>query len=288
MLSTAVAHVTRGVVGAAALFSWPCGAQFEPSVPRDTLPSRVQVVAINAAIGAVAGALRAAVTGQDVRKPLMYGAIGGAVHGAGKALSSGGGASRAYAGIVVSSLGTSLTSNVARGVSPTEEFFLPLGVARLRVFPRDARHVRLSVDLLSTGVLVHNLLDDRLGFNWYLTARSGVPTFRTRGYDIVSNGDFIGGVAIAGVVTVSEFSADTLRLASHERVHVQQYLFAQEVVGRAEEDWLRRRLGARASWWPSWLDFGLGGATGYLAIAATGGNGGFVLRNVEREAYALR
>lgn len=260
---------------------------FEPFEERPPVTTNGQVVAWNAAIGGVTSAIRAALAGHSIQKSFLVGVAGGAVHGWGKVLGTRSAFPAAIGGLMVSSLGTSVVVNAGRDSSPLSEVFVPVGIARVRIAPRAVKPVRLSLDIRATAALAHALGRGGLVLDWSHTARTGTPVFRTQLRRIVVDGDAVQGVAISTVVLVSDFAEDYAATLRHEMVHVQQYLFVQEAIGKPLEDYLRARLDRKGRV-PRWLDFGLGAFVVYGTDELIGRRDGPYRRYIESEAEALK
>lgn len=100
------------------------------------------------------------------------------------------------------------------------------------------------------------------------------------------DGELAWGVAHASTIVVSAFSGDPSRTARHEFVHVQQYWFLEEALGRPIEGYLRTRIpGGRRI--PRWLELGIvPPAIGWMEWAIFGRDGP-VYRLVQAEAEML-
>src|SRR5688500_7503222 len=69
------------------------------------------------------------------------------------------------------------------------------------------------------------------------------PVFRTSRHLLGSEGDFALGIMAGGIIVLGANAAESLHdTFAHERVHVLQYDYSQEVWGDPFEDWLAAKL----------------------------------------------
>jgi hypothetical protein len=263
-----------------------CGATAAGAqLPQQSDPNSVGVTAsfgINVLIGGVTAATRAWLEGHDPARAFAYGAIGGAVHFGAKLIGPG----AALVGPAVGATGTSIVVNAGRGVSPFDELYLPVGPVRLRFTPRAPRKVRVAFHAHNAVVLAGNLARDGLVMDWARTGSSGTFVLRSDNRHIVSGGREVEGLANASVIVMSDFAADPDQTERHEVVHVHQYWFIDEAVGRPIEEYLRRAIpGARRI--PRWLELGVVPPALAIIERSLFGRDGPVYRLIESEAEML-
>ena len=236
-------------------------AQFLSPTRRAATPA--EVLGGNVLLGGVTAATRAMLDGRNPFKAFGIGALGGAVHLAGKNLTVEPGAPKDWLGLALAGTGTSMIANAGRGVSPFDELSFPVAAARIRVTPRARDKVRFVLNVYESAVLIDAAFTEGLRIDWERTAASGAAVFITD-LRIMLDGKEVGGLTRASVVVVGAANADTSRTVRHEVVHVHQNWFLQDAWGRPIEDLLRRKLpGARFI--PRWLELG-GAAPGLLAL----------------------
>ena len=218
------------------------------------------LVAGNAVIGGLTAALQAKVTGKPAHTAFLAGMLGGAIHGSGKMLSP----NAPLPGIALSSLGTSVVANAGRGVGLLHELTLPVGPARIRVTTGLRPRVSASLNVFESVTLAERLARPELSVDWNRSLQSG--TFVLRSSEQLYG---LGGLRAAGLtkgttITLSPFASHPEETFAHERIHVQQEWFVQEVWGRPLENGLRSRIGV-LRWIPGWLELG-GLSTGLLKL----------------------
>lgn len=261
-------------------------AQFTPFGEEERKrPGEVaKVVMGNMAIGGVSAALQALVNKKNIPKAFLAGAVGGAVHVSGKMISMGNGTVAPISGMLVSSFGASMVGNAARGKDPFGELFVPIGPLRLRIRPHDSSRAKLSVNLFDVYYLARLLSYKEVKLDWSRSVRTGTLTFNTP-YLMMDDGELIDGATLANMYVVDTLAFGQSEIRRHEFVHVQQYLFVQEVWGQPMDDLVRTRLKFLRV--PRWLELGLG----YHVIGIVDHNlsrkHGPLYRSREAEAYAL-
>lgn len=253
-------------------------AQFPPpSQPRDV--GVTAAFGVNVLVGGLTAATRALIERHDPVRAFAIGAVGGAVHFGAKLIGPG----TSLAGIAVSATGTAIVVNAGRGVSPLEELYVPVGPLRVRVTPRAPRKVRVALHAYDAVVLAHNLARPGLLMDWGRTGSSGAFVLRTDNKHLWDDNRELNGLAVGSLIVMSAFSTDPPRTAHHELVHVHQYMFLDEAIGRPIEEYLRRRI-PLARRLPRWLELGVVapalGAMEYWIF----GSDGPVYRLVESEA----
>ena len=240
----------------------------------------------NVLLGGLMAAGHALFTGADPLRAFAIGAVGGGIYLAGKNLAVEPGAAKARAGLMLASTGTAVVANAGRGVHPLREVSLPLGSARLRITPYDARKVSFALNLLETAVIIGHSVTDAVEIDWNRSLATGSVVFFAQEKRILLDGEEYGGFAVAPTVLISTFVPDTASTIRHEVVHVHQQWFLQESLGRPIEDALRKRL-PFARYVPGWLELGLA-APALLAFENWASRGKGMKRILEAEAERLQ
>ncbi len=252
-------------------------AQFPPpSQPRDV--GVTAAFGVNVLLGGVTAAARALIERHDPVRAFAIGAFGGAVHFGAKLM----GPRTSLAGVAVGATGTAIVVNAGRGVSPLDELYVPVGPLRVRITPRAPRKLQVGVNAYNVAVLARNLARPGLVMDWGRTGSSGTFVLRTEDRRIWDDDREYAGVAVGSLIVLSEFSANR-QVTHHELIHVHQYLYVDEAIGRPVEQYLRRRVpGAR--WLPRWIELGI--VTPALGALDQGifGRGGLAIRLGESEA----
>jgi hypothetical protein len=184
-------------------------------------------------------------------RALVAGTMGGAVHGYGKILSP----DRGLVGIAVGHLGASLVANAGRGTSVVDELVVPLGPARIRMTARASRKIGVTLNAFESAIVVHRALQPGVRIDWGRSAATGTLVLRTAAPLIVTEGRRAAGLTAGSVITLSDQAMNLARSLDHERIHVQQEWFIQEVWGRPVENGARGHAALR--WVPAWLDLGI-------------------------------
>jgi hypothetical protein len=240
-----------GLIAAAlACHSAPAAAQQPPSPSRDV--GVTAAFGCNVLLGGLTAATRAWIEGHDPARAFAIGAIGGAVHFGAKLIGPG----TSLAGAALGATGTSIVVNAGRGVSPLDELYAPIGPLRLRVAPRAWRKLRVTFHAYEAVVLAGNLARPGLVMDWGRTSSSGTVVLRTGGRRIVRSGREFHGLAVGPLFIVSDLATDPAQTAKHELVHVHQYWFLDEAIGRPVEEYLRRVV-PMARRVPRWLELGV-------------------------------
>jgi hypothetical protein len=241
-------------------------------IPEPPAPRAVGVTAafgLNVLLGGLTAATRALIEGHDPARAFAIGAIGGGVHFGAKLVGTG----TSLAGMAVGAAGTSIVVNAGRGVSPLEELYVPVGPLRLRVTPRAPRKVRVAIHAYNTVALAHNLARPGLVMDWGRTASSGTFVLRADNRRILAGDRELGGLAIGNLYVITGFPSDPERTERHELIHVHQYLFVDEAIGRPVEEYLRRIV-PLARHLPRWLELGIvPPALAALELSIFGGEG---------------
>lgn len=242
--------------------------------------------AFNALIGGAVATTRAFFGDRDPAKAFALGTIGGTVHFAGKLVASRT-PSLGIAGVAISSTGTSIVANAARGVRLLEELTLPIGFARVRAAPYNRWRVRVAMNAYEAFVAAGAFRQRGLRFDARRSATSGVLVFMTDRHRIEFDGQPAHGVANGSVIAISAFAEDRERTARHELAHVQQHWFAQELLDRPAQAYLRNKVSFARRLIPEWLELGIATPALRSLDWAIAGRRGPVHQLVEHEAEIL-
>jgi hypothetical protein len=268
-------------VVALSCYATTAAAQF----PQPSEPRAVGVTAAfgcNVLLGGLTAATRALIDGHDPARAFAIGAIGGAVHFGAKLI----GPETSLAGVALGATGTAIVVNAGRGVGPLDELYVPVGPLRLRVRPREPRKLRVAVHAFDAVILARNLARPGLVMDWGRTGSSGTFVLRTDNRRIVSGDREFGGAALGSVILMSDFTTDPASTAKHELVHVHQYWFLDESLGRPVEQYLRRRMPLVRKL-PGWLELGVVVPGLGIVEHSIFGDDGPVKRLAESEAEML-
>lgn len=214
------------------------------------------VLGANMLIGGTTAAVHAMLAKRNPARAFAVGAVGGAVHVAGKRFVAQRGAASNVAGFGLASIGSAVVANAGSGVNPLAELFVPLGPLRARVHLARRPRVSVTVNLYEAAVAVQGFARPGLAIDWSRSASAGAFVFVTDDRYIVSRGDTADGAATGSVVVLSAFAGDAGHTLRHEAVHVHQHWFMQETWGRPAERWLRSSLPGMKRL-PRWMELGL-------------------------------
>jgi hypothetical protein len=260
-------------------------AQIADHDPRPA--TAAEVVAGNVLIGGLTAATRAIIGRKDPWKAFSLGALGGAVHFAGKYLAVEPGAANGWVGLAVAATGTSMVSNAGRGVGPFTELSFPIASARLRVTPKERRKLRVVVNGYESALIVGAAFTEGLAVDWTRSTSSGAVVFQTQRAHIVKDGRDALGLTWGPVVLINPTGVDPERTTRHEIVHVHQHWFVAETWARPIEEWLRTKIpGGRFV--PSWLELGIESGAWYLDERLFGRAGLSKVREAEAERLEKR
>lgn len=253
----------RLVLASSTLFEpTPVAAQVtNHNTPR--VATAAEVVVGNILLGGLTATTRALLSGKDPWKAFAFGALGGAVHVAGKHLAVEPGAPNGWLGLAVAGTGTSMVSNAGRGVAPFTEVSIPVASARLRITPGERRKVRFVLNGYESALIASAALTRGLVIDWTRTMSSGAVVFETRGVRIEAEAGETNGLAWGPVVLLDPLGRDPDRTGRHEIVHVHQHWFVADAWARPIEESLRAWIPG-GQFIPSWLELGLESGAWYL------------------------
>jgi hypothetical protein len=262
-------------------------AQPHHDIPLGRRGTAFRVTVGNMLVGGVTAAARASLKKRNPIRAFAVGAVGGAVHVAGKALSAEQGTTYGLAGLALGALGTSIVVNGGRGKAPLSELYLPVGPLRLRLSTGTApSRLRVGVDAYEAFIAARQFTREGVAIDWSRTTASGALVFVTRNrYITVDKGDTVGGIAIGSSIVLDGYQRDPESIMAHEIVHTHQHWFGQEAIARPLETYLRQRLpGARLL--PSWLELGVLPPLAWMVERSIhSGRSAPISRLVESEAY---
>ena len=220
----------------------PLGAQqFEPPSPRS-----FDVLSANLVFGGLTAGIAGSLQGRGFFGSAARGALGAAVHVAGKQIASSDAAVLGLVGRQVSAVGASITRNAATGSSALDTLIFPLGPLHIAWAPRTQRLPTVRVDAEDLGWITYGVASDRYSIDWSRSIWAGAVVFTTRGgvRDTSRGAGVVAGVTGGGVILLSE---DQLRWKprnlQHELTHVLQTDFLELTVGLPLERWLLGELG---------------------------------------------
>ena len=232
----------------------PAAAQIRDVEPDQLSSARLAVFGGNVLLGALTATTHALLVHENPFKAFTLGALGGAVHFAGKMVGTGPGIPSGLAGVAIASTGTAIVANAGAGRSLFHELYIPVGALRVRWQPGTTR-LRLGINAFETGVTVRNLLRPGLEVDWNRSAATGALVFVTKRF-IEHDGQIVGGIAVTPIVVISASSTDPDATLRHEAIHLKQGQFLDETWGRPIDEYLRRRI-PFVRWVPRWIEPGL-------------------------------
>jgi hypothetical protein len=262
------------------------GAQTHHEVPPSHRHGAARIVGGNMLVGGVTAAARATLENKNPFRAFAIGALGGAVHVGGKALSAKQGATAGLAGLTLGAVGTSIVANAGRGDPVLSELFLAVGPLRVRVSTRSTRRVRIGLNLYEVAIAGRQFAREGIEIEWSRTLASGTFVFVTRDrYIRVAGGDTVSGIAVGPAIVIDGYRGAMSATLAHELTHAHQYWFGQEAIVLPLEEYLRTRIpGVRHT--PSWIELGvLVPALWATENAIFGRRAGPANRLIESEAY---
>jgi hypothetical protein len=172
------------------------------------------------------------------------GALGGALSYGGRRLAVEDFWGAGLLGRQVSALGASVARNASEGRPILSRFFVPLGPVSLHVQRGADASVRAKVDVYDATWLAAALLDERLEFDASASLSAGAPVFRTPRHELGSGDEHLNGIAVGGLIVLGRSAANLSRhdVLAHERVHVLQHDFSQELWGDPLETWVGGKI----------------------------------------------
>lgn len=249
--------------------------------------ARVTNLAANAAIGAVLAAVRSALGGRELTRPILLGAAGGALQGAGRQVAAGRSTASGLVGRELSALGISLTYSAG---ADSVVLIVPVGLITVELRPSARDRARARVSLVDLALVASALVDGRSDFELGSSLSAGAPVFSRPLRDATTgqgpwSGYIEAGYSRMGVIYLVDGipPASRREALSHEAVHLLQWDAYNQLVAFPLERAIVRRVTGGA-WLPRFVDLGvLGPAAGVLLARQIP----YERQPWEREAYML-
>jgi len=248
-----------------------------PATAQVSTNARVSNLAANATIGAILAAARQAFGRHEFMRPIVLGALGGAIQGAGRQVAAGRSTASGLIGRQISALGISATYSAG---ADSLVLIAPLWLITFEVRPHKQNRFRARVNLMDLAFVTSAFIDGRsLDVGSSLVA--GAPVF-TRP---VARTDMAAGYTRMGVIFLLNGTAPALRreILSHEAVHLLQWDAYNQLVANPIERTLVRGLPGGGSL-SRFLDLGVLSPTSALLVAQ---QIPYDRQPWEREAYLL-
>lgn len=248
-----------------------------PATAQVSTNARVSNLAANAAIGAVLAAARQVFGRHQFMRPIVLGALGGAIQGAGRQVAAGRSTASGLIGRQVSALGISATYSAG---ADSLVLIAPVWLITFEVRPQQQNRFRARVNLMDFAFVTSALIEGRsLDVGSSLVA--GAPVF-TRPF---ARTDVELGYTRMGVIFLMNGTPPALRreVLSHEAVHLLQWdAYNQLVANPIERTLVRSVPGGRSL--SRFLDLGVLSPTSALLLAQ---QIPYDRQPWEREAYLL-
>jgi hypothetical protein len=247
-----------------------------PATAQVSTNARVSNLVANAAIGAALAAARQVFGRHQFTRPIVLGALGGAIQGAGRQVAAGRSTASGLIGRQVSALGISATYSAG---ADSLVLIAPLWLITFEVRPHQQNRFRARVNLMDFAFVTSALIEGRsLDFGSSLVA--GAPVF-TRP---VARTDVAAGYTRMGVIFLLNTPPALRReILSHEAVHLLQWDAYNQLVANPIERTLVRGVPGGSSL-SRFLDLGVLSPTSALLIAQ---QIPYDRQPWEREAYLL-
>lgn len=206
------------------------------------------VLSANSVLSGVTAGLFQELRGGSFKDGFTRGAMGGAIIYAGKRVAVERFAGAGFIGREVSAVGSSVVRNASDGIGSFDRLILPVGFTRV-YWNRVQNDLRVKLDVVSVGYLVHAVLEDELYFEAGKSLSAGMPVFRTDNKLITyaSGEQHAAGVAQGGIVlraNVPAYKHEFLdRVFAHERIHILQEDQIFATLNDHADDWVFSKLG---------------------------------------------
>jgi hypothetical protein len=248
-----------------------------PATAQVSTNARVSDLVANAAIGATLAAARQLFGRHQLMRPIVLGALGGAIQGAGRQVAAGRSTASGLIGRQVSALGISATYSAG---ADSLVLIVPVWLVTFEVRPHQQNRFRARVNLMDLAFVTSAFIDGRsLDVGSSLVA--GAPVF-TRP---IARTDAELGYTRMGVIFLMNGTPPALRreVLSHEAVHLLQWDAYNQLAANPIERTLVRSLpGGRSL--SRFLDLGVLSPTSALLLAQ---QIPYDRQPWEREAYLL-
>lgn len=206
------------------------------------LSTDMELLGLNAGLGAVTSGLFAALTGSSVVDAALGGAMGGAISFGGKRLI----ASDPDLGLVarqLSAVGASIAWNASEGRGWLDRLSLPAGPVWLEITIEDGLDWEPFIDVNALGWVLYGLLDSSHTIDAGRSLRAGAFVFLTDDLDGSGGDSATSGLAGDGAVFLSRTRlADSPRTIHHELTHVLQIDYLKMTLDRPLEGRVSERL----------------------------------------------
>ena len=248
-----------------------------PATAQVSTKARASNVAANAGIGAILAAARQVFGRREFTRPIVLGAIGGALQGAGRQVAAGRSTASGLVGRQISALGISATYSAG---ADSLVLIAPLWLVTFEVRPDPQNRIQARVNLMDLAFVTSALLDGR-SLDIGSTLVAGAPVFTRTGRPT----DMERGYSRMGVILLLDDTPPALRreVLSHEAVHLLQWdAYNQLVANPIERALLRAVPGGRSI--SRFVDLGVLSPTSALLLAW---HIPYDRQPWEREAYLL-
>jgi hypothetical protein len=248
-----------------------------PATAQVSTNARVSNLVANAAISAALAAARQVFGRHQFMRPIVLGALGGAIQGAGRQVAAGRSTASGFIGRQVSALGISATYSAG---ADSLVLIVPVWLVTFEVRPHQQNRFRARVNLMDLAFVTSALIDGRsLDVGSSLVA--GAPVF-TRP---IARTDVELGYTRMGVIFLMNGTPPALRreTLSHESVHLLQWDAYNQLVANPIERTLVRLVPGGGSL-SRFLDLGVLSPTSALLLAQ---QIPYDRQPWEREAYLL-
>jgi hypothetical protein len=248
-----------------------------PAVAQVSMNARVSNMAANAAIGATIAVARQVLGRHQFTRPLVLGALGGAIQGAGRQVAGGRSTASGLIGREVSALGISVTYSAG---ADSLVLIAPVWLVTVEVRPHQQNRFRARVNLMDFAFVTSALMDHR-SLDIASSLAAGAPVF-TRP---IARTDAVAGYTRMGVIFLMDGTPPAFRreALSHEAVHLLQWdAYNQLVANPIERTLVRAVPGGRS--FSRFFDLGVFSVGSALLLAQ---QIAYDRQPWEREAYLL-
>lgn len=260
-----------------------CRAPARSTAASPSWSGELQVVGVNAALGAVTAGLLSKARGGSFTAAFGRGALGGVGVYAGKRVTTAGFRTAGLLGREIAAVGASVVRNAADGRGSFDRLVLPAGLARVYIDRTASSRVRVAADLSAMVATAYAATRPELRFDLAGSVSAGLPVFLAE--DGFQGAGWDGRHA-AGVIwlreTVARRDGGSVRseVLAHETIHAAQNDFSFIVWSLPAEERFRRRMLGPIS---RYVDLGLQvPALGVVSFLAD-----YDRRPWEREAHFL-
>lgn len=241
----AVAVVALGLSGAAPV----AAAQANPSQHNERWETRawmgdVTFLSANALIAGLTAGILQAVRNQSFQDGFARGAFGGALSYGGRRVAVEDFWGAGLLGRQISAVGGSAVRNASESRAAFSRVSLPVGPINVYLQRYGDARLKAKLDIQGAVWLLSAVIDERLEMDGGASLSAGAPVFRTPRHRLGLPGDHARGISVGGIIVLG-YEADKSQnhdVFAHERVHVLQYDFMQEVWGDPLEGWIGNKI----------------------------------------------